>query len=79
MAAVQRFDPALSRAALAAGALFIVVLAGLGAFLWNVHRLTLGEQLLGSAALVAALWAIGALTQPRAAAEQGSTPMALGR
>ena len=35
-----------------------------GLFLWFVHRLTLAEQLLGGAALVAALWAIGALTEP---------------
>jgi hypothetical protein len=34
-------------------------------FLWQAHRLSLAEQLLGSAALVAALWSIGALTQPR--------------
>jgi alkylglycerol monooxygenase len=66
MAAVQRFDPPLSpRAALAAGVLFVVVLAGLGAFLWNVHMLSLAEQLVGSTALIAALWLIGSWTQPR--------------
>ena len=42
-----------------------MVLVGLGLFLWNVHRLTLAEQLLGGAALVAVLWWIGSLTQPR--------------
>jgi hypothetical protein len=47
--------------------LFVAALLGLGLFLWNVHRLALAEQLLGGAALVAALWAIGALTQPRPA------------
>ena len=41
------------------------MLVGLGAFLWNVHRLALPEQLLGGAAIVAALWVIGALTAPR--------------
>ena len=66
---MQRFDPPLSaRAALAACVLFAGALLGLGAFLWNVHRLALGEQLLGGAVLVAALWAIDALTQPRAKA-----------
>ena len=65
---VQRFDPPLPpRAAVAAGALFLAVLTGLGVFLWNVHRLSLAEQLLGGAALVAALWLIGRWTQPRPA------------
>ncbi len=60
IASVQRFDPPLSpRAAVAAGTLFLAVLIGLGVFLWNVHRLSLAEQLLGGAALVAALWLIG--------------------
>ena len=65
IASVQRFDPPLSaRAAGLAVGLFVAALTGLGLFLWNVHRLSLGEQLLGSAALVVLLWAIGALTQP---------------
>ena len=60
--------------------LFVAVLAGLGLFLWHVHRLSLAEQLAGSVALVAALWAIGALTQPRGAADAarrhgGARPM----
>jgi hypothetical protein len=55
------------------------VLAGLGLFLWNVHRLSLGEQLAGSAALVLALWAIGALTQPRGAQPADPDAVALGR
>jgi len=80
MAAVQRFDPPLSpRAAALACVLFIAVLAGLGGFLWNVHRLSLGEQLLGSAALVALLWAIGALTQPRGADAAAAQAVAAGR
>jgi len=64
IASAQRFDPPLSaRAAGLAVGLFVAALTGLGLFLWNVHRLSLGEQLLGSAALVVLLWAIGALTQ----------------
>ena len=75
---VQRYDPPLSaRAALAACALFAAVLAGLGGFLWNLHRLGAAEQLLGGAAIVAVLWLIGAITQPRrprAAAGAGAAP-----
>ncbi len=64
--AVQRFDPAVAGArAWVAVLLFVAVLAGLGLYLWNVHELTWGEQLLGGAAIVAALWTTGALTQPR--------------
>ena len=75
LAAVQRFDPPLpARAAWLAGALFVATLAGLGLFLWHVHRLSLAEQLLGSAALVAALWGIGHLTQPRPAAAPAPQP-----
>jgi hypothetical protein len=66
IARVQRFDPPLARGhAVLACVLFAGVLAGLGLFLWQVHRLSLAEQLLGGAAIVGALWAIGALTQPR--------------
>jgi sterol desaturase/sphingolipid hydroxylase (fatty acid hydroxylase superfamily) len=80
IARVQRFDPPLSpRAAVLAVVLFVAVLAGLGLFLWQVHRLSLGEQLAGSVALVAALWAIGALTQPRGSAQPGPDTVALGR
>jgi hypothetical protein len=76
IAHVQRFDPPLpARAAALAVLLFVAVLAGLGLFLWNVHRLSPAEQLGGSAVLIAALWAIGALTQPRA----GGGTVALGR
>jgi Fatty acid hydroxylase superfamily len=77
---VQRFDPPLSpRAAALACALFITVLGGLGAFLWNVHRLSLGEQLAGSTAIVAALWAIGALSQPRPTPAPVKAPVPLRR
>jgi sterol desaturase/sphingolipid hydroxylase (fatty acid hydroxylase superfamily) len=74
ISAVQRFDPPLSpRAAALAMALFVAVLAALGLFLWFVHRLTIGEQLLGGVTIVAALWAIGALTEPRRSRQELAT------
>jgi sterol desaturase/sphingolipid hydroxylase (fatty acid hydroxylase superfamily) len=77
---VQRYDPPTSpRAAALAVALFVAVLVGLGLFLWHVHRMTMAEQLAGSVALVAALWAIGALTQPRGATEPRTDTMVAGR
>jgi sterol desaturase/sphingolipid hydroxylase (fatty acid hydroxylase superfamily) len=69
LAAVRTYDPPTSRtAALLATALFGVVLAGTSVFLWQAHRLGTGEQALGAAVIVALLWLIGGLTQPRAAA-----------
>ena len=74
---VQRYDPPASAGAAAlAVLLFVGVLGGLGWFLWHVHQMTLAEQLAGSVALVAALWAIGALTQPRRAAEPAADTLA---
>ncbi len=68
IATVRRFDPPLTRtAAVAAGALFLAVLGGASTFLWNAHRLTAVEQVAATAAVVAALWMIGAITQPRSA------------
>ena len=68
IARLERYDPPASRAALAvAAALFVGLLGATSAFLWNAHRLTLGEQALGALAIVAGLWAVGALTSPRAA------------
>ena len=80
IAQVQRFDPPLPpRAAGLACALFVATLIGLGLFLWNVHRLSLAEQLLGSAALVAVLWWIGRLTQPRETPAPVKAPVPLRR
>jgi sterol desaturase/sphingolipid hydroxylase (fatty acid hydroxylase superfamily) len=77
---VQRYDPpAPAGAAALAVLLFLGVLAGLGWFLWHVHQMTLAEQLAGSVALVAVLWAIGALTQPRRAAEPATDTLAAHR
>ena len=44
-----------------------VVLGGTSAFLWLAHELSLAQQAAAVLALVAALWFIGALTQPRRA------------
>jgi sterol desaturase/sphingolipid hydroxylase (fatty acid hydroxylase superfamily) len=64
--AVQRYDPPVGAgAAAAAAALFLAVLGGTSAFLWVAHELSTAEQALSVAGLVAALWVIGALTQPR--------------
>jgi len=77
IAAVQRFDPPLTAgAAVAAAALFLAVLAGTSVFLWHAHRLDTVQQGSAVAALVAALWLIGALTQPRPV---GHAPLATQR
>lgn len=72
--AVQRYDPALGRgAAWAAGLLFVAVIGGLSVFLWNAHRLARSELLVGAVVLVAALWLIGAITQPRRGASSAAS------
>jgi sterol desaturase/sphingolipid hydroxylase (fatty acid hydroxylase superfamily) len=64
--AVQRFDPPLGRrAALAASLLFLAVLGAASVFLWTAHTLAWPAQAAGVAAIVALLWAVGALCQPR--------------
>jgi sterol desaturase/sphingolipid hydroxylase (fatty acid hydroxylase superfamily) len=64
--ALQRFDPPLSRgAAYLAAALFLAVLGATSIFLWFAHTLGWQQQALGVAGIVALLWLIGALTQPR--------------
>ncbi len=61
---VQRFDPPLGRGAGAlAVALFVVVLAGTSALLWNAHRMDSAPKLLAAAAIVLALWVMGRITQ----------------
>jgi hypothetical protein len=77
IAAVQRFDPPLpAGAGAAAAALFLAVLGGTSVFLWHAHRLDTMQQLSAVAALLAALWLIGAITQPRA---PGHAPLAAQR
>jgi sterol desaturase/sphingolipid hydroxylase (fatty acid hydroxylase superfamily) len=64
---VQRFDPPLNdRALCLAGGLFVLALNAATAFLWHVHLMDLPTKLFSAAAIVAALWAVGCLTQPRA-------------
>ena len=66
--AVSRFDPPAPRAAqFAAGALFLAVLGATTVMLWFSHQLSLRDQALAVAAIMALLWLIGALTQPRRA------------
>ena len=68
---MQRYDPTASRSALwTAALLFMAVLAATSVFLWFAHRLSLSEQLMGAAAIVALLWLIGLLTQPLARANR---------
>jgi sterol desaturase/sphingolipid hydroxylase (fatty acid hydroxylase superfamily) len=63
IATVQRFDPPVSsgKAWLSAG-LFAAVLGATSLLLWNAHLLSVGTQLAGGAAVVAALWLIGRMT-----------------
>ena len=63
LAAVQRYDPTMSRAAKGlAFALFVAMIAATVLFLWNAHRLTLLQQAGCTMAIVAGLWAVGRVT-----------------
>ena len=63
LARVQRFDPPTTPAALAAAVALFSASLGLTAwFLWNAHRLPLVQQLGLAALVLAALWAVGALS-----------------
>lgn len=67
--AFSLYDPPASRRAqVAAAILFAGVLAATSGFLWFAHLLTLGQQAGGAAAIVALLWAVGSLCEPRGAA-----------
>jgi hypothetical protein len=69
--AVQRFDPPLPQVAgLIAAGLFGVLLTATALFLWNAHRLDLTQQAAAAAAIIAGLWAVGALCSPRRGAPQ---------
>jgi sterol desaturase/sphingolipid hydroxylase (fatty acid hydroxylase superfamily) len=77
--AVRRFEAPLSNAAGAlASGLFAAAVAGLCLLLWNVHRLPTVTSALAGAGIVATLWLVGAITQPRASAA-GQQPLAAGR
>ncbi len=72
IAAVQRFDPPLSRpAGWLAASLFASAVVGLSLLLWHAHQLSRVELLAGSGALLALLWLIGAITTPRSIAAAG--------
>ena len=75
IAQVQRYDPLASRTAqwLAAG-LFMAVLTLTSGFLWFAEAMNLGQQLLGAAVILALLWWIGFLTQPRFRPAQQAQP-----
>jgi sterol desaturase/sphingolipid hydroxylase (fatty acid hydroxylase superfamily) len=71
--AVQRFDPPLPpRNALAAGALFVLLLAATSLLLWHAHLLPRALLWGGAATIVAGLWGVGALCTPRAATIPGN-------
>ncbi len=66
LARVERYDPQVGRAAQAAAlGLFALAVAGLGLFLWYLEQLAPALRVAAAAALIALLWAIAALTQPR--------------
>ena len=69
IARIERYDPQPGRAAQwAAVGLFALAVAGLGLFLWHAHRLGPAAHAGAVAVLIALLWLIGAVTQPRAGA-----------
>jgi sterol desaturase/sphingolipid hydroxylase (fatty acid hydroxylase superfamily) len=66
---VQRFDPALGRTATwAAALLFAAVLLLTSVFLWWAHTLPVLQQAAAALGIVALLWLVGVLTQPRGGA-----------
>lgn len=65
---VSLYNPPLGKgAAIAAVALFLVVLNATTYFLWNLESLALGQQLAWAGGIIAGLWAVGALCTPRGA------------
>lgn len=62
----ERYDPPVTRAALAAAALLFVGVLGLTSwFLWNAHTLPLAEQAGWALGILALTWLVGSLTTPR--------------
>ena len=62
----ERFDPPWSRRAMVrAWALFLLLLGSSSAFLWHAHALAPAWRGVAAAGLVAGLWALGRVTQPR--------------
>jgi hypothetical protein len=61
---VERYDPPISRAAqVTAVVAFVGLLAATTLFLWNAHRLTLAQQAVSAAGLLAGLWFVGWLSE----------------
>jgi sterol desaturase/sphingolipid hydroxylase (fatty acid hydroxylase superfamily) len=66
IARVQRFDPPMSRAKQGLAVLVFFALMGAATlFLWNAHRMSLPQQVAGTSAIVAGLWLVGWLSDPR--------------
>lgn len=73
LAAVRRWEPALSPAAAwAASLLFLALLGATALFLWHAHLLGWPQKLASVAGILAGLWAVGAICTPRAAAAEAS-------
>jgi sterol desaturase/sphingolipid hydroxylase (fatty acid hydroxylase superfamily) len=76
--ALQRYDPPAPLAAQwAAAGLFLAVLGLTSVFLWFAHTLTLAQQAGAAAGLVALLWAVGRLCEPRPAGRAGPNTTAI--
>ena len=72
---VERFDPPMSHPAMwVAVAIFLAMLGATTLFLWNAHRMSLPQQALAAAGIVAGLWLVGLVSErpPREAARQPS-------
>ncbi|MFN3376441.1 MAG: lysoplasmalogenase family protein [Burkholderiaceae bacterium] len=66
LAAVQRFDPPMTPGIRRFAAVqFVLLLAGVAAFLWQADSAALGVNLVGFAVLLVWQWALGALMQGR--------------
>ena len=78
IAKVERFDPRMSRGSMwLAVLLFLAMLVATTAFLWNAHRMSLPQQALFAAAIVAGLWLIGLVSErPLRGAAREPSPQA---
>jgi len=64
IAKIERFDPPMSRGAMwLAGAIFLALLGATTLFLWNAHRMSLPQQALCAAGIVAGLWLVGLVSE----------------
>ena len=65
LAALERYDPGLTRARAAlALALFVALLLATMVLLWNEHRLGIAQQSSAAVAIVVGLWLVGVLCTP---------------